>query len=283
MKVLRPVWPVLALCALLTMLSSCSTTTPPASPSTPKASGHKTDGPPSTSDVPDDILSIPEPVPKNEPRSPYGNPDQYEVFGVKYRVLKSAEGFKETGLASWYGRKFHGRRTSSGETYDMFKLTAAHKTLPLPSYVRVTNVANGRSCIVRVNDRGPFHSDRIIDLSYAAAARLELLDNVGAVEIQAVTPGPAPTQVAKTETSATAAKPFGGFLQVAAYADPINAISLREQLTQLGFTPVEIRTATLNGDPMHRVLLGPYRDQAAVTQVRDRLQVNGLDGYQVIN
>ena len=119
-----------------------------------------------------DVESQPEPVPKEEPLSAYGNPRTYSVWGKTYQVMESAEGYEEVGLASWYGRKFHGYRTSSGEPFDMYRFTAAHRTLPLPTYARVTNLDNGKSLVVRVNDRGPFHSERIIDLSWAAAARL---------------------------------------------------------------------------------------------------------------
>ncbi len=144
------------------------------------------------SHVPVDPWSVSEPVPKAEPRSRYGNPASYEVFGKRYYVLDSAQGYKERGIASWYGTKFHGRRTSSGEPYDMFAMTAAHKSLPLPSYVRVRNLENGRSLIVRVNDRGPFHPGRIIDLSYTAAVRLGVYAQGSArVEVEALEPGQA--------------------------------------------------------------------------------------------
>ena len=114
-------------------------------------------------------------IPKAEPKSKYGNPKSYVVFGQRYHTLPTAKGYVEQGIASWYGTKFHGRRTSSGETYDMYAMTAAHKTLPLPTYARVTNKKNGRSIIVRINDRGPFHENRIIDLSYAAATKLGIV------------------------------------------------------------------------------------------------------------
>ncbi len=116
-------------------------------------------------------------APAREPRPTRGNRPEYEVFGVRYRVLDSAEGYDETGVASWYGEEFHGRSTSSGEPYDMNAMTAAHRTLPLPTYVEVTNLENGRVIVVRVNDRGPFHGDRLIDLSYAAARELEIVAN----------------------------------------------------------------------------------------------------------
>jgi rare lipoprotein A len=137
-----------------------------------------------------DVDLIPEPDVRDEPHSRYGNRSPYTVLGKTYRVLDSAEGYDETGIASYYGNKFHGRRTSNLEVYDMYAFTAAHKTLPLPSFARVTNLANGRSVIVRVNDRGPFHDGRIIDLSYAAAVKLGV-DRTGTarVEVQGLMPG----------------------------------------------------------------------------------------------
>lgn len=142
-----------------------------------------------TSGIPD-VDEIPEPEVRDEPRSRYGNRSPYNVLGKTYRVLDSAEGYDETGTASFYGNKFHGRRTSSLEVYDMYAFTAAHKTLPLPSFARVTNLANGRSVVVRVNDRGPFHDGRIIDLSYAAAVKLGV-DRAGTarVEVRGLVPG----------------------------------------------------------------------------------------------
>src|SRR5690606_27721217 len=116
-----------------------------------------------------DLEAIPDAIPRDEPRSARGNPASYEVFGKRYHVLASAAGYKERGVASWYGPDFHARSTSSGEPYDMYAMTAAHKTLPIPAYARVTNLANGRSVVVRINDRGPFIDNRIIDLSYTAA------------------------------------------------------------------------------------------------------------------
>jgi rare lipoprotein A len=129
-------------------------------------------------------------VPKNEPLSKYGNPKSYEVFGKRYYPLKTSDGFREQGIASWYGKKFHGRKTSSGEIYDMYKMTAAHKHLPLPTYVTVRNTKTGQSIVVRVNDRGPFHGNRIIDLSYAAASKLGIANSgTGFVEVTAMNAG----------------------------------------------------------------------------------------------
>lgn len=150
-----------------------------------------------------DVSHVPDAVPKVEPRSRGGNMSSYVVFGKRYRTLPSSKGFVQRGIASWYGRKFHGRKTSNGETYDMYTMSAAHKRLPIPTYVRVKNLENGRSVVVRVNDRGPFHDNRIIDLSYAAASRIGMLGKGTAlVEVSAIDPRapsrPAPTtRVAK--------------------------------------------------------------------------------------
>jgi len=150
--------------ALALALAACAT---------PRAPSPSRDGPPEK--PPADLAAVPDAVPQQEPLSAHGNPDTYEVHGRRYTVLDSAHGFVQEGLASWYGRKFHGRLTSSGEPYDMYAMTAAHKRLPLPSYVRVTNLENDREIIVRVNDRGPFHPDRVIDLSYTAAVQLDMV------------------------------------------------------------------------------------------------------------
>lgn len=151
--------------------------------------------------IPPDVANIPDAVPRSEPRSRSGN-KPYQVFGKQYVPISDAAGYRERGVSSWYGKKFHGRPTSSGEPYDMYAMTAAHRTLPLPSYVRVRNLENGRSVIVRVNDRGPFLNNRIIDLSYAAAAKLGIIGRgTGMVEIETVTAGgEAPVQVVAPTT-----------------------------------------------------------------------------------
>ena len=149
-----------------------------------------------------DVHLIPEPEVRAEPRSKYGNRSPYKVLGKSYYVRDSAEGYDEVGIASYYGSKFHGRRTSSLEVYDMYAFTAAHKTLPLPSYARVTNLGNGQSVVVRVNDRGPFHDGRIIDLSYAAAVKLGV-DRAGTARVRVV--GLSPGENARVEHDAVAA------------------------------------------------------------------------------
>ncbi len=138
-------------------------------------------------DVDIDISSVPDAIPKMETRSKYGNSESYVVFGKRYYVMDDNAGFTQRGIASWYGKKFHGKRTSNGETYDMYAMTAAHKTIILPAYVEVTNLDNGKKIIVKVNDRGPFHDNRIIDLSYSAAVKLDIIaKGTGLVEIRVV-------------------------------------------------------------------------------------------------
>lgn len=153
-----------------------------------------------------DVNQVPDAVPREEPRSAFGNPPFYYVGGHRYVVLPSANGYVERGVASWYGTEFHGLRTSTGEPYDMFAMTAAHKTLPLPCYARVTNLSNGRSVVLRINDRGPFVANRVIDLSYSAATRLDMIRNGTAfVQVEALTPA-APSLNASMPVNAPAAQ-----------------------------------------------------------------------------
>ncbi len=148
--------------------------------------GASNDGPP---DDDLDVTHIPNATPQLEPVSRYGNPTHYEVFGQKYKTMQHSLGYEAEGTASWYGRKFHGKRTSCGEPYDMYAMTAAHKSLPLPTYAKVTNVKNGKEVIVKINDRGPFVKDRLIDLSYAAAKKLGIhAAGIGKVKIEAIDP-----------------------------------------------------------------------------------------------
>lgn len=242
------------------------------------------DGPPEPEDIPEGLAELEEPIPQDEPLSPGGNMKSYEVFGRKYHVLASAEGFRETGLASWYGKKFHGRKTSNGERYDMFSLSAAHKNLPLPTYVRVTNLANGKSVIVRVNDRGPFHAGRIIDLSYAAAVKLGSVGKIATVEVEAITPGrelPPPPRL-KSPTQVAGAKSTARLLQVAAYTDPINAVSMREELAQIGIEGVQVRVGLLdNGDTVHRVMVGPFDERKRMDETRIRIRGAGFEAIPI--
>ncbi|NKF23866.1 septal ring lytic transglycosylase RlpA family protein [Solimonas sp. C16B3] len=254
------------------------------------------DSAPNAVDIPDDVANTPDAVPKVEPRSRSGNPPEYEAFGKVYHVLDDTEGFEQRGRASWYGKKFQGRKTASGEPYDMFAMTAAHKTLPIPSYVRVTNLENGRTAVVRINDRGPFHSGRIIDLSYAAAARLGIVANGHAeVEIKALQPQedddqavaqatpagppPAPTASAPAPTTGTTVAAAGRWLQIGAYSDPINAVITRDQLRRQGVEGVAIRES--QGGTVHRVVVGPFASDADAERTRSWLHDAGYPAFSV--
>jgi rare lipoprotein A len=225
------------------------------------------DSAPKPSQVPPNIAETPNAVPRPEPRSASGNPPEYIAFGKTYHVLKTARGYDKVGWASWYGRKFQGKPTASGEPYNMFKMTAAHPTLPIPSYVRVTNLQNRRSCIVRINDRGPFHGKRIIDLSYAAAAKLGMLKHGSAkVRVQAVS--------AKSGAPAAhrnAALPKGRYLQAGAFRDPIDAVAMSERIDALGLRPVHLASDPAPGVDLHRVLLGPFHSDTELGSARQRL------------
>src|SRR5262245_57337592 len=169
--------------------------------------------------IPGDLNSIPDAVPKYEPRSKRGNPPFYTVLGKRYVVLDTATGYVERGVASWYGPTFHGVSTSIGEAYDMYGMSAAHKTLPLPAYARVTNLRNRKSVVVRTNDRGPFVANRIIDLSYTAAAKLDMLkDGTTLVEVRVVTPDDT-DKLARTDES----PPQTLYVQAGAFSDEANA------------------------------------------------------------
>ncbi len=226
-----------------------------------------------------DASGIPDAVPRAEPRSRYGNPESYVVFGERYHVQESAEGYTARGTASWYGTKFHGRRTSSGEAYDMYAMTAAHKTLPLPSYVRVTNLRNGRSVVVRVNDRGPFHDGRIIDLSYAAALKLDVVaTGTAPVEIVALSVDGDTTNSAPAETVAADASAPSLYIQLGAFGDSVNALDLKGRLEQAGLRPVRIDEP---GDGLFRVRLGPFMGAAAADEVALRLVALGVTDFRI--
>ena len=172
-------------------------------------------------------------VPKAESRSRYGNPESYEVLGKRYYTLKTSHGFQERGIASWYGKKFHGRKTSSGEIYDMYLMTAAHKHLPLPTYVKVANLENGRSAVLKVNDRGPFHENRVIDLSYAAALKLGVAKKGTAfVEVTAINENPSVLTTSAERKSQRAIDDVGLYLQIGAFNERLNAQRLSQRVAQ---------------------------------------------------
>lgn len=241
---------------------------------------------------PVDLSDVREPVPKEEPRSRYGNPDSYVVFGSRYHVLDSAAGYRKRGIASWYGTKFHGRRTSSGEPFDMYRMTAAHKSLPLPTYARVTNLDNGRTITVRINDRGPFKDNRLIDLSYAAAKRLGIAEaGTGLVEVEAITPGESTTEEtppeagAPPESTATLAgrpEPPRLFLQAGAFSNRTNAAALRDRLERRIQAPVRIHSTDRDGETLHKVRIGPVRQVARVDKLSRKLVEIGLGETHVV-
>ena len=232
-----------------------------------------------------DLSSIPDPVPRAEPRSRYGNPRSYVVYGKRYFTLSSARGFTQRGIASWYGQKFHGRRTSSGETYDMYKMTAAHKTLPLPTYVAVRSMETGREVVVRVNDRGPFHGDRIIDLSYTAAAKLGIARRgTGLVEIRTLEPGAAarPAPGSRRLEPARAEPSTRLFIQAGAFRAAANAARLRTRLATVSKLPVRVRRAISDGRAVYRVWLGPVSSVEEAGHVSNLLGVLGIKGSRII-
>ena len=232
---------------------------------------------------PDTIVDA---VPRDEPRSRYGNPKSYAVFGRRYQVMESSAGHREKGIASWYGSKFHGRRTSSGEAYDMYAMTAAHKNLPLPTYVRVTNLRNGRSAVVKVNDRGPFHDNRIIDLSYAAATKLGILaTGTGLVEISAIDvrqqaePDPQAVNVAQP---ADGEEIPGVFIQVGAFSSRFNADRLRQRLQQQINQPVRIQQAARETAVLFRVQVGPIPNVEQADDLTLRLADLGISDPRIV-
>lgn len=241
---------------------------------------------------------IPEPEVVAEPRSRYGNRSPYAVLGKSYSVLDSPAGYVDRGIASYYGQKFHGRRTSSLEVYDMYTFSAAHKTLPLPSYARVTNLANGKSVVVRVNDRGPFHEGRIIDLSYAAAVKLDIhRTGTAQVEVEALVPGgqdgPAQPAVAASAATAVAAptppSPMDGLvaalpaavaaepiqLQVGSFSSRDNAERAVARLRAAGIEDARVLDATTGVPSMWRVRVGPVPASEA-DRLAERVAALGL-------
>lgn len=218
-------------------------------------------------------------VPGPEPRSRYGNPAFYEVAGQRYYVSDTSDDYKERGVASWYGRKFHGRRTSSGEIYDMHAMTAAHKSLPLPTWVRVTHLGNGRSIVVRVNDRGPFIDNRIIDLSYAAATALDMVDaGTALVEVEAMD---FDTPRATQTTAATSGAPL--FMQVGAFADRGNAERRLRELTDAGVDAAFLAQADTANGAVYRVRVGPIGDVASFDRISALLASVGIRDVRLVN
>jgi peptidoglycan lytic transglycosylase len=244
---------------------------------------------------PVDVSQVPDAVPRYEPKSAYGNPSSYTVNGETYHVLPNCTDYHERGIASWYGTKFHGGRTSDGETYDMYAMTAASKELPLPCYVRVTNLENGKSVIVKVNDRGPFVENRVIDLSYAAASRIGMLGTGTAlVDVAAVTPGePLPTtgpgSSLPVPSGAPPASAASGsiskpqiFVQVGAFANSSNAERVLQRLRAAAVKPVFIFTESQQGITFYKVRIGPVQDVTQVDTLTGQLRSLGFPDAQVV-
>ncbi|MEP7242698.1 MAG: septal ring lytic transglycosylase RlpA family protein [Gammaproteobacteria bacterium] len=257
--------------SLAALVSACSVTgrreappapTPPVMQNVPPPSGHK---------IPD-IDSVADAVPKDEPRSKRGNPPFYTVLGKRYVLLPSAEGYLERGVASWYGPTFHGVATSIGESYDMYGMSAAHKTLPLPAYARVTNLRNGKSVVVRINDRGPFVANRIIDLSYTAAAKLDMLrDGTSLVEVRVVTTADN-DKLARTDEQ----PPQTLYVQAGAFSDELNAKRLVERLKAGGISSAFVQ-APPDGKPrIFRVRAGPVASGAEFDRLAIKMTKLGV-------
>ena len=220
---------------------------------------------------PPDVTAVPDAIPHVEPRSALGNPAFYDVLGKRYFVMNTADGYLERGVASWYGPGFHAEKTSNGEPYDMYGMTAAHKTLPLPAFVRVTNLRNGRTVVVRINDRGPFKDGRIIDLSYTAAARLDILkDGTALVEVQSLTQGgdilaPAPQSTSRL------------YVQAGAFGEEANAARLVTRLKAEGYTTAFVRQDAVNGRALFRVRIGPVPSVDEFDRAVAQLKKLGMD------
>lgn len=242
---------------------------------------------------------LPDLVPKWEPKSRGGNKNPYEVWGKQYSVMNSAKGYTAEGTASWYGNKFHGHKTSNGEIYDMYTFSAAHKSLPIPTYLKVTNLDNQLTVIVRVNDRGPFHGDRLIDLSYAAAARLDYhKKGLARVRIEAITPaqGESYTPVNNVkknldlspesppvkvltiplnENAETSSEQVFTHLQLGAFSTEESADKLKQRLFESFDTEIKV-LINKQDDGLFKVLIGPYYDSSELVGWQEKLQKEGF-------
>ena len=233
-----------------------------------------------------DADSVPDAVPRVEARSPNGNPTYYEVNGQRYHVMKSSVGYVERGIASWYGSKFHGRRTSSGELYDMNAMTAAHPTLPIPTYVEVTNLRNGRKVVVKVNDRGPFLHNRLIDLSYVAAVKLGITaEGTGLVEVKAIDPTAHVPEAKRGQATTRSSADL--YLQVGAFADRENAERLSQRVGSLSpGAAIQVSKGADNKSDgaLYRVRIGPFPSVEEVDQLTRKLtNIGVIDSRVVIN
>ncbi|NRP58214.1 septal ring lytic transglycosylase RlpA family protein [Marinobacterium sp. xm-a-127] len=242
-------------------------------------------------DNPPDVSNVADAVPVDIPYSRGGNRSTYEVWGKSYNVLPSHIGYRAEGVASWYGLKFHGHKTSNGEIYDIYKMSAAHKSLPIPSFAKVTNLDNGKSVVVRVNDRGPFHENRLIDLSYSAAARLDILkQGTGRVRVEAIDArNLADTTETVEETPQSVAslkqpKPdeTGAFLQVGSYGKESSALSVQRRLSAMDGVQAVIKRVRQGDAEFHRVLVGPLTDTLSIDSMVQSLESMGYSSPLLI-
>ncbi len=235
--------------------------------------------------APDDFIrnDTPDAIPANEPLSRYGNMPSYTVRGKTYQVLKNSIGFTQKGIASWYGTKFHGRKTSSGEKYNMYAMTAAHKTLPLPTYVEVTHTGNGRKVILKVNDRGPFHEGRVIDLSYAAARKLGIsATGTGPVSLRVI--NTSALDLKTSEVVLPTAINTGGkiHIQVAAMGSEEAAEKMAGNLRDKDIPSVRVHVIKNDGKKLYRVRIGPIPNVDLAYQVINELNEIGLNTARVV-
>jgi rare lipoprotein A len=245
-----------------------------------KGGYYKDDGP--GDNPPANLASIPDAVPKIEPVYK-ANSNPYTALGRDYVPMAEARGFRQEGLASWYGRRYHGKPTSTGEPYDMYAMSAAHPTLPLPSYVRVTNPANKRSVVVRVNDRGPFHDGRIIDVSYTAAWKLDILKGVTPVVIEVIDPAaPPPPAVLTTPLKPLPMDPEGAaYLQLGAFSNADGAEEFAQRVRQrLGDRLPDVKYLLI--DNLFKVHAGPFADPAQAEQAAEAIERElGIQPFKV--
>ena len=278
-SVVQPLVRLLLPFSLLAVLVACGSSPAPVASNNGSRYSIKQDRAP-TRQV--DIASIPDVVPEPVKRTRAGNVSPYTVLGKTYTVMPTEEGYRERGVASWYGEKFHGHQTSNGEIFDMYKVSAAHKSLPIPSYLRVTNLDNNRSIVVRVNDRGPFHGDRIIDLSYAAALKLGYADR-GTARVQlesiVVNSDMGRRTLASNSRSSTVVDPIAGakYLQVGAFSNLDTAQELSRELDTLTDRPVFIRSInSQDNGVLHRVRIGPIENDGEIQILSRRVVAANL-------
>lgn len=272
--------PWYALCGLLVLTIAACTSQPEPAPeqettetqqSAPSRYQRANDGAPPAPIAPADVADA---VPRPDPILSVGNASPYTIAGETYQIMDDHRGYKVRGTASWYGAKFHGHETSNGEIYDLYQASAAHKTLPIPCYVRVTNLGNGKSIVVRVNDRGPFHSDRIIDLSYGAAVKLGYMESGTAqVEVQVI-------DIVGVDDRRGAVAGDYRYLQLGAYSSESSALRLQDSLQALLSPPVFVSQVQSGENLLYRVRIGPMSGAQEIENVQGQLRTAGYDGGQ---